>query len=256
MRILITNDDGITAEGLAVLQSVALEFGEATVVAPDRDRSGIGQAISLTRPLRLRKVLDMPGPAYSVEGGTPTDCVYVGLHSVLAGSLPDLVLSGVNPGPNLGWDVLYSGTAAGAREAVLQGVPGVAFSLLTSSGKPFLFGEAIPWIRKVIATAIRTALPPHTFLNVNIPNPHLGPIQGVRATRLGLRYYSKEIDIRTDPRGGEYLWIGGRDVFMPDVPGSDCNAVREGWVSVTALGCDSTDTTTQAVLAERLAEST
>ncbi len=248
MRLLLTNDDGIHAEGLAALERLASEFGEVTTVAPDRDRSAIGQAISLTRPLRLKRHAER---RWALDGGTPTDCVYVGLHHVLAGELPDLVLSGINPGPNLGWDVLYSGTVAAAREAVLQGVPGIAFSMLGSS-QGFPYEEAFEVIRQAIRLAIECPPPEHTFLNVNLPNPRIGPIHGLEATCLGHRYYSKEVEVRRDPRGGEYLWIGGRDVFMPDIPGSDCNAVRAGWASVTALGCDSTHSGHAAALATRL----
>ncbi len=249
VRFLITNDDGIHSEGVRVLQEVASRFGDSVVVAPDRDRSGIGQAISLSRPLRLREARGYPGRAFALEGGTPADCVYVGLHHVLKGQTPDLVLSGINPGANLGWDVLYSGTAAGARESVLHGIPGIAFSLLGSSTRQFPFEMVTEWIAQVIEAA--RPLPEHTFLNVNIPSPLVGPIAGIRPTRLGHRYYSKEVVLRTDPRGGEYLWIGGEHVTMPDIVGSDCNAVREGWVSVTPLGCDSTDLVTLDALSAR-----
>ena len=240
VRILISNDDGISNPGIEVLEKVASQFGETVVVAPDRDRSGVSQAITLSRPLRARPVPGGPGERYAVVGGTPTDCVYLGLHHVLKGKLPDLVLSGVNPGPNLGWDVLYSGTAAAAREAVLQGVPGVAFSLV-AGGPDLPFDEIEGWLHRLIERVIQRPPPEHTFYNVNFPNPRKGPITGARMTRLGHRYYSKEVVVRTDPRGGEYLWIGGRDVFMPDIPGSDCNAIREGVISVTPIHCDCTD---------------
>jgi len=244
LRILITNDDGIDSPGLQALQSVASRFGEPVVVAPDVDRSGVSQAITLTRPLRVRRRRRPglpPGDWFAVEGGTPTDCVYLGLHHVLAGELPDLVLSGINPGPNLGWDVLYSGTAAGAREGVLQGVPSVAFSLV-SGGKGYPFDDILDWVERVVQMTIQEPPPELSFYNVNLPNPLVGPIRGIRSTRLGHRYYSKEVVARTDPRGAEYLWIGGRDVYMPDIPGSDCNAIRDGLVSVTPLNCDATCT--------------
>ena len=233
VRILVTNDDGWDSRGLAVLEEIASEFGEVFVVAPERDRSGIGQAITLKSPLRLLQVDER---RYKLIDGTPTDCVYVGFNRVLQDEAPGLVLSGINPGPNLGWDVLYSGTSAAAREAVLQGAPAIGVSLLPGGGFPY---EAVaPWIRRVIERTLATGLPPFVCLNVNIPNPNRGAIRGIRATCLGQRYYSKEVDVRTDPRGGEYLWIGGRDVHMPDIPGSDCNAVRERYVSVTPISCD------------------
>ncbi len=236
VRILITNDDGIHSEGLHVLAEVAAEFGETIIVAPDRDQSGVSHAITLSHPLRVRETAPR---TYAIEGGTPTDCVYVGLHHILRGELPDLVVSGINPGPNLGWDVLYSGTVAAAREAVLKGVPGLALSLI-SGGKGYPFREVMSQASAVIKTAISAELPEFTFLNCNIPNPRVGPVTGIRGTTLGHRFYSTEIVVRQDPRGRDYLWIGGSDVRMPDMPGSDCNAVREGFVSVSPLTCNVT----------------
>jgi len=236
VKILITNDDGWESPGIHVLQEVASEFGEAIVVAPDRDQSGVGQAITLMRPLRLRS---SGGNRFAVEGGTPTDCVYVGIHHVLDGEKPDLVLSGINAGPNLGWDVHYSGTVAGVREAALQGIAGVAFSLLRGPGG-FPFESTRRWVRRVLEHNRTFEGRPFTFYNVNIPHPDIGPVHGIRVTKLGQRYYAKDICIRSDPRGGEYFWIGGDGVHMPDIPGSDCNAVRDGYVSVTPLCCDVT----------------
>ncbi len=248
-RILITNDDGIRAPGLAALARMAARWGDPLIVAPDRDKSGIGHAITLKEPLRAHRLSAgaLPCEAWEVVNGSPTDCVYLGLHHVLAGERPALVLSGINPGPNLGWDAFYSGTVAGAREGALQGVPGVAFSLL--SGPELPFDELGPIVDHVIEYALATPLPPWVCLNVNVPNPRIGPIRGIRGTCLGQRHYSKEIHVRQDPRGGEYLWIGGKDVFMPDLPGSDCNAVREGFVAVTPLGCDLTHPAALANLA-------
>ncbi len=237
MRILVTNDDGYRSEGLSVLAGVASRFGDPVVVAPSRDRSAISQAISLTSPLMLREG-QQPG-WYELTDGTPADCVYIGLHHVMVDDPPDLVLSGINPGPNLGWDVHYSGTVAAAREAVLQEVPGLAFSLV-SGGQGFPFEELIPWIERCIQLVLDDPPPAFTFLNVNMPNPRVKAIRGLRATRLGHRTYRKEVDVRTDPRGRQYMWIGGSTVHMPDMPGSDCNAIRESFVSVTPVGCDTT----------------
>ncbi len=237
MRILITNDDGIASRGLETLERVAAGFGEVWTVAPDRDKSGISHAISLHSPLRVHGVGER---RYTVENGSPCDCVYMALHHVMRDAPPDLVLSGINPGPNLGWDVLYSGTAAGAREGVLQGIPGLALSLI-SGGRGYPFEDIVPWVERLIRRTIEQPPPRHTFLNANIPNPRVGPIKGIRATVLGERYYSKEVVVREDPRGREYVWIGGHDVEMPDIEHSDCNAIRMGCVSVTPLMCRSTD---------------
>ena len=218
-----------------MLADVATEFGDVTVVAPDRNRSAISQAITLLQPLRVHRLKEK---TFAVEGGTPADCVYVGLHKVLKDSPPDFVLSGINPGPNLGWDVHYSGTVAAARESVLQEVPAIAFSLL--SGQDYPYDDIRVWVSRILAQFTVSKFRPYVCINVNIPNPLKGPIRGIRATHVGQRVYSKEVTVRKDPRGSEYLWVGGERVHMPDISGSDCNAVRQGYVSVTALGCDPT----------------
>ncbi len=254
MNILVTNDDGVLARGLEVLAEVAAEFGQVTVVAPEVERSGVSHAITLSEPLRLRDVgggaagpWPGAGQGQALGGGraalarwyalsgTPADCGFIGTHHVL-GRKPDLVLSGVNRGPNLGYDVLYSGTVGGAMEGVIQGVPAVAFSLVCPGAYPF---EAVrPLVRAVVAEVVERGLPERTLLNVNIPSPDLAPFRGFKVTRIGRRYYSNDIVVRTDPRGGEYLWIGGTRVTMEDDPESDCGAVKAGWVSLTPLGPD------------------
>jgi len=217
---------------------VASEFGEVITVAPDRDQSGVGQSISLTQPLRIFQSKSDPR-VYGLSG-TPTDCVYIGLHYVMKDDPPDFILSGVNTGANLGWDVHYSGTAAGAREGVLQGIPAAAFSLIPAS-EGFPWETIRPWLRKVMTRVFESPPPEFTFYNVNFPNPHTLDIRGIRATTLGQRNYLKSVDVRSDPRGHEYLWLGGSGVEMPDVPHSDCNATTHGFVSVTPIQCDVTD---------------
>ena len=238
MRILLTNDDGIRSPGIKFLIDVASEFGEVIAVAPDRDQSGIGQAISLTRPLRLFQT-SQDKRLYGLSG-TPTDCIYVGVNHVMKDIAPDVVLSGINTGANLGWDVHYSGTAAGAREGTLQGLPSIAFSLLPSS-EGFPWEDIRPWVRLGIERFLKHPPAEHTFYNVNIPNPHTTPIQGMQAASLGQRIYAKDVFARNDPRGREYLWLGGDQVHMPDIPGSDCNLVKSGYVAVTPIRCDVTD---------------
>jgi len=236
MRILITNDDGIQAPGLHVLEQVAREYGDTVVSAPDRNRSGVGQAITLLEPLRVRS--EPKEHWYAVENGTPTDCVYVGIHHLMGGQMPDLILSGINPGPNLGWDVFYSGTVAGAREAVLQGTTGVAFSMVSGSSYPF--ESIVPWLQRVMERVIQHRDATPRCINVNFPNPTESAIHGIRTATVGQRIYDKEVTVRTDPRGGDYMWIGGSAVHMPDFAGSDCNAVRDGFVAVTPLSVDPT----------------
>ena len=237
MRILVTNDDGYRSAGIELMADVAAKFGEVTVVAPDTDCSGISQAITLSRPLRL---VPLPGEGrYVVIGGTPADCTYLGIHHLMGSSPPDLVLSGVNPGPNLSWDVLYSGTTGAARVAVLQGFPAMAVSLMPAPGG-YPFHAISEWVERCVERALSTPPFPRVYFNVNIPNPLQGPIRGIRAAKLGERSYSREIDVRHDPRGKEYLWIGGREVLMGNTPGSDCAAVNDRYVSVTPVGCDPT----------------
>ena len=219
-----------------MLDRVARQFGDTVVVAPDRNRSGVGQAITLLEPLRVHAADQAHW--HSVENGTPTDCVYVGIHHIMGGELPDLVLSGINPGPNLGWDVFYSGTVAGAREAVLQGVTGAAFSMVSGSAYPFQ--DIVPWLHKALELVVKNRQETPRCINFNFPNPSKGSIRGIKTATVGQRIYDKEVTVRTDPRGGDYLWIGGAAVHMPDLAGSDCNAVRDGYVSVTPLSVDPT----------------
>ncbi len=232
MRILITNDDGIHAPGLRLLADVAAEFGDVYVVAPDTERSGSSHAITLFHPLRLRPVAER---WYACDG-TPTDCVYLGLHQLEL--KPDLVLSGVNPGPNLAHDVLYSGTVSGAREGAHWGVPAIALSHFASDERLLeaLRPELGPLLRQLIPQAVALG----RTLNVNLPAADRLPFAGVRVTRLGARFYSNEVYERNDPRGRLYFWIGGSRVSMPDLPGSDCNAIRDNYVSVTPLADDIT----------------
>ncbi len=236
MRILITNDDGIHAPGIELLarvaQQLAGETGEVHIVAPDTERSGVSHAITLYRPLRLRQVK----PFWWACDGTPTDCVYLAINQMKLE--PDLVLSGVNPGPNLGHDVLYSGTVAGALEGAHWGVPSLAISHCSSRESELALVE--PLLADLLRPLIVAAESLGGALNVNLPPVADGPYLGTVVTAIGHRYYSNEVHARNDPRGRLYYWIGGAHVTMPDVPGSDCNAIRDRLVSVTPLGDDLT----------------
>lgn len=236
MRILITNDDGIHAPGIEILARVAMALagdgGEVFVVAPDTERSGVSHAITLFRPLRLREVR----PQWWACDGTPTDCVYLAINQMKL--QPDLVLSGVNPGPNLGHDVLYSGTVAGALEGAHWGVPALAVSHCSSREHELALLE--PLLLDILKPLVVAAQAVGGALNVNLPPVTEGPYLGAVVTAIGHRYYSNEVHARNDPRGRLYYWIGGAEVTMPDVPGSDCNAVRDSYISVTPLGDDLT----------------
>ncbi len=232
MRVLLSNDDGVLAPGLAAL-AAAFDGDEVWVVAPDREQSASSHAISLHRPLRMVEL----GPRRFAVDGTPTDAVYMGLNLVLRSARPDVVVSGVNHGPNLGNDVLYSGTVAAAMEAALLGVNAIAVSL--AAPPPHEFGEAARFAAALARRVVANPPPAPLLLNVNVP---AGPIRGYRFARLGRRTYGNEVVEKTDPRGRKYYWIGGEGgPTNEDIPGSDCNAaLLEGLVAVTPLHLDST----------------
>jgi len=233
VRILLSNDDGIHAAGLRALVA-AFDGDEVWVVAPDREQSASSHAISLHRPLRVQEL----SPRRWAVDGTPTDAVYVGLNHVLKGARPDVVLSGINHGPNLGNDVHYSGTVAAAMEAALLGVHALAISL--AAPPPHDFADAA---RFAAALARRVVASPPAggplLLNVNVP---AGPVRGFRLAPLGKRTYGNAVVEKTDPRGRHYYWIGGEGgAVNEDIPGSDCNVVMlDGLASVTPLRLDST----------------
>lgn len=230
MRVLLSNDDGVHAPGLAALVQ-AFDGDEVWVVAPDREQSASSHAISLHRPLRLAEV----APRRFAVDGTPTDAVYMGMNHVLKGRRPDVVVSGVNHGPNLGNDVLYSGTVAAAMEGALLGCSAIAVSL--ASPPPHAFEHAAAFAAALARRLVADPPPARTLLNVNVP---AGPVRGYRFARLGVRTYDSEVVEKLDPRGRKYFWIGGGAAHQ-DIPSSDCNTVLdEGLVSVTPLHLDIT----------------
>jgi 5'-nucleotidase len=233
VRILLSNDDGVHAAGLRAL-AAAFEGDEVWVVAPDREQSASSHAISLHRPLRVHEV---SARRWSVDG-TPTDAVYIGLHHVLKGKRVDLVVSGINHGPNLANDVHYSGTVAAAMEGALLGVNALAISL--AAPPPHDFTEAARFAATLARRVAASPLTPGTLLlNVNVPP---GPVRGFRVAPLGKRTYGNAVVEKVDPRGRRYYWIGGEGGAQnEDIPGSDCNTVlSDGLASVTPLRLDST----------------
>jgi 5'/3'-nucleotidase len=230
-RILVTNDDGYRSEGITALAEVMKSIGEVTIVAPVEEASAIGHALTLRRPLRLDKIAD---GVYSVDG-TPTDCVNLAITHVLMG-LPDLIVSGINKGWNLGDDVTYSGTVAGALEGALLGVPSVAISLRQTRGD-YDFRYAADAAAKLGRGILKRPLPPRTFLNVNVPK---GEPKGFRATVQAKRNHITSIAERHDPKGRAYFWIEeGQNEWHPH-DRSDYELVREGYISVTPLQPDLT----------------
>lgn len=233
MRLLLSNDDGIEAEGLRVLASTLARAHEVWVVAPDQERSAQSHALTLHQPLRAKPA----GARRYAVSGTPADCIYLGLHGLID-VRPDFVLSGINHGSNLGTDVFYSGTVAAAREAVLHGVPAIAVSLHHEGGTTRHFRTAAEVAERVLAQAAANGLPPRTLLNVNVPN--VAEVRGIAGAVLGVRTYANRVERREDPFGGEYFWIGGKHVAFDDIEGSDGPLLEEGWATVTPMHSDAT----------------
>ena len=244
IHILITNDDGIHAEGLQYLSDCLHESNSSlklSIVAPDRERSAVGHAITMHKPLRVEKIKFLHNPAlsgYSVNG-TPSDCVKLAVEAILENK-PDLVISGINRGSNLGTDVLYSGTVSAAVEGLILGIPSIAVSL-TSKGEEIDYKYAAGFISKLIPALIKSDLKPTTLLNVNVP-ADTGSVKGVRVTSLGSRRYSNTFEKRTDPRGMFYYWMAGEVVEDDSEDAdSDTRAVREKYISVTPIHFQLTD---------------
>lgn len=232
--ILVTNDDGVSSEGIHVLADAMKPLGDVLVVAPLHEASAIGHALTLRRPLRIETVRD---GVYAVDG-TPTDCVNLATAILLKGVLPDLVVSGINKGWNLGDDITYSGTVSGALEGALLGAPGIAVSLARTR-EAYDFAPSAEAAATVAETVLRDGIAPRTFININVPK---GRPKGLRVTTQAKRNHVTKIDARTDPRGNAYYWIEeALDEYHPDGGRSDYEAVREGYVSVTPLQPDLTD---------------
>jgi 5'-nucleotidase len=240
MRILVSNDDGIQARGLLDLVAALAGLGEVVVVAPDRARSASGHSITLHKPLRADRV-QIPGAemAYAVSG-TPTDCVALALRHLLD-DRPDLVISGINHGANLGWDLTYSGTVAAAAEAALQGVPALAMSLPARSPDA-TFDHACSFVRRLVGCMEEHRLPPFTLLNVNVPWLAARPPRGVQVTHQGKRRYDGGVTERQDPSGRMYYWLGGETPEEELSPGADTRAIIDGYTSVTPIHLDLTAT--------------
>jgi 5'-nucleotidase len=231
-RILVTNDDGYTSEGIQVLADALEGLAEIWVVAPNREQSAVSHALTLDRPLRIERLGDR---RVSVDG-TPTDCVAIAIANLMDGGAPDLVVSGINFGFNMGADVHYSGTVSAAFEGVILGVPAMAVSLGVGEGLSFHIAAKLA--KELAGWILSNGLPPDTLLNVNVP---VGEPLGVKLTRLGVRRYTEGVIEETDPRGHRIYWIGGgRPVWEP-IPDTDFHEVAAGYVSVTPLHLDMTD---------------
>ncbi len=243
MHIMVTNDDGIHAAGILALAEALRDLGEVTVVAPDRERSAVGHSLTLHSPLRAFKLR----PGFYAVDGTPTDCVNMGIHSLLP-FRPDLVVSGINHGANLGDDITYSGTVAAAMEATLMGIPAMAVSLATFERSEH-FPAAAQVALRVARQVLANGLPADTFLNVNVPNRPAAEINPPLITRQGKRSFVGKIVDKTDPRGRKYYWIGSDEPDFNDYEGTDFFAINRGHVSVTPLHLDLTNYESMKIIA-------
>jgi len=235
MRVLVSNDDGVDAPGIRVLASRLAEVGEVTVVAPDRDRSGASNSLTLDAPIRIERLDD---GRYRVAG-TPTDCVHLALSGLLDHE-PDIVVSGINNSANLGDDVIYSGTVSAAMEGRFLGFPAIAISLASRDHKGIHYDSAAEVVVLLMRKLLVDPLPADTILNVNVPDRPWREITGFAVTRLGRRHRSEPCIAQTDPRGRPIYWIGPPGEAEDDGPGTDFHAVRAGQVSITPIHVDLT----------------
>ena len=247
MNILLSNDDGYRAPGLAAMVKAISDFGEVTVIAPDQDRSGASNSLTLTVPVRVEQIEN----GYFVCSGTPTDCVHLGITGLMAQG-PDMIISGINNARNLGDDVLYSGTVGAAMEGRFLNLPAIAVSL--AGDDPTHFDTAGNVVRQLLERLLQTPLSPRTILNVNVPDLPRDQISGWQATRLGGRDRAFPTIRATDPVGKDIYWIGAAGLEKDAGPGTDFFAIANGYVSITPLTADMTDRTRLAEVDEWLGD--
>ena len=245
MHILVSNDDGYRAPGLSAMVEAVSDFGEVTVIAPNQDRSGASNSLTLTVPIRVEQIEN----GYFVCSGTPTDCVHLGITGLMPQE-PDMIISGINNARNLGDDVLYSGTVGAAMEGRFLGLPAIAVSL--AGDDPIHFDTAGNVVRQLLEKMLQTPLSPSNILNINVPDLPRDQINGWQATRLGGRDRACPAVRETDPVGKDIYWIGAAGVEQDAGPGTDFFAIAQGYVSITPLTADMTDRTRLAELDEWL----
>lgn len=232
--ILVTNDDGVLAPGIRALFEAVRPLGRAIMVAPERDNSAVSHALTMNRPLRVKEL----EPDIFTLDGTPTDCVTIGMRKILPRT-PDLLVSGINPGPNLGDDISYSGTVSAAIEGTMYSVPSLAISIGGEPPFDFTIAAGVAW--KLASMALAFGLPASTLLNINIPPLPLREIKGIRFTTQGRRLYKDSIQETFDPWGRKHYWIGGGTVHWLGGDNTDEHAVRHGFISVTPIQLDLTN---------------
>ena len=234
MIVLLTNDDGVNAKGLLALKKELSRIGQVWAVAPDREQSATSHSLTLQHPLRINKIGER---FYSVDG-TPTDAVMLAVHAILKRK-PDILISGINHGPNMGDDVSYSGTVAAAMEGTILNIPSIAVSNVNWDAKHF--ESAARFVRKLAKFVLENGLPQYTFLNVNVPDRRQAA-KGYKITRLGKRVYSDVVIEKIDPRGRNYYWIGEQTpIWEKKADDTDFAAIKKGYISITPLHLDTTD---------------
>jgi len=239
LKILVTNDDGIYSQGIYALWEVAKEFGEVTIVAPNTQKSAVGHAITIANPLYVKEIdRDNGFKGFSVSG-TPADCVKIGIKNIMK-STPDIVLSGINIGSNLGNNIIYSGTVAAAIEGAVSGIPSIAFSVDSFSPNSFETSKAV--VRKLINLYLDNSPPSGTILNVNVPHCSLRDLKGYRVTIQGKQYFDDNFDERIDPRGRKYYWMIGEMVDNDKKLDCDGIAIKNDYASITPLNYEMTNT--------------
>ncbi len=238
MSILVTNDDGIFAKGLWALQEALANICHVTVIAPDRERSAVGHGITLHEPIRADRIrVNDAHWGYAVSG-TPADCIKLGLLELLP-EKPALVVSGINPGANIGVNVNYSGTVAAAKEAALYGIPALAVSI--SNARPSYYEDVAGFTRRLAEKVMQNGLPFGTFLNVNFPDMPIADTSGVRVSRQGIRFFQEHIEKKLDPRNRPYYWQGCDSQLRFSDPDIDSDALCGNYISITPIKCDMTD---------------
>lgn len=252
MKILISNDDGIHANGIQTLAQKLSQRYEVYVVAPDRERSATGHALTLHKPIRIEEV-SLPYPvakAYAVSG-TPSDCVKLALNALLEVDI-DVVVSGINHGPNLGSDVLYSGTVSAALEGAINGLPSMAVSLVNGFEKMADFSHGAEFIYNFLPRAMESGIPSRSILNINIPAVSLHRMAGIKITELGTRMYTDTYEKRVDPRGGVYYWLAGEVIDSGEAETSDVEAIRNNLVSISPVHYNLTNFNALTLLREKM----
>jgi 5'-nucleotidase len=252
LKILISNDDGIYATGLQTLAAKLSKQYEVYVVAPDRERSAMGHALTLHKPIRIDEV-EMKFPvikAFSTSG-TPSDCVKLALNALLDVKI-DLVVSGINHGPNLGSDVIYSGTVSAALEGAIHGIPSIAVSLVNGGDKMADFNHGADFIAEFLPTAMKIGIPAKSILNINIPAVSRHHFAGVQIAELGTRMYTDSYERRVDPRGGVYYWLAGEVLETDEAEGTDVAAIRNNMIAISPVHYNLSNYSALTLLKEKM----